>query len=92
MRMRTSCGVLDFGAYASGWRSKIEILQMCSRAAWLEHGQIRQEGPVAEVVDAYCRSAWRDGPLSLQGKNQAAGDIARIPDQQTGHGDKRKPT
>jgi ABC-type polysaccharide/polyol phosphate transport system ATPase subunit len=29
------------------------ILQLCTRALWLEHGSIRMEGPVDEVLDAY---------------------------------------
>lgn len=31
------------------------IRSMCDRAAWLDHGTLRAEGPVAEVIAAYLR-------------------------------------
>lgn len=33
------------------------VRELCSRALWLEHGQILLDGPAAEVLDAYSASA-----------------------------------
>ena len=36
--------------------SASQVKQICQRAAWLDHGNLRLIGPVDEVVDAYRRS------------------------------------
>jgi teichoic acid transport system ATP-binding protein len=33
-----------------------EIARMCSRALWIENGQLVADGPVDEVLDAYSKS------------------------------------
>jgi ABC-2 type transport system ATP-binding protein/lipopolysaccharide transport system ATP-binding protein len=31
----------------------VTVAEMCSQAAWLDHGQIRSIGPAAQVIEAY---------------------------------------
>jgi ABC-type polysaccharide/polyol phosphate transport system ATPase subunit len=30
-----------------------DVLEMCSRAVWLDRGEIQAQGPAEEVVEAY---------------------------------------
>lgn len=43
--------------------SLIQVREFCSRAIWLDKGEIRADGPVNEVIDAY--RYWIDKGLSL---------------------------
>jgi ABC-2 type transport system ATP-binding protein len=41
-------GLLVFASHSN------ELLkQLCTSALWMEHGTIRQQGPLEEVLDAY---------------------------------------
>lgn len=46
--MRNQGRTLLFVSHASG-----EVRRMCDRAVWLDHGRMRMQGPVGEVIDAY---------------------------------------
>jgi ABC-type polysaccharide/polyol phosphate transport system ATPase subunit len=46
------------------------VQQICTRALWLEDGRLRQDGPCAEVVEAY--QAWVDQKQAAAAKEQAA--------------------
>ncbi len=47
------------------------VRDVCDRAVWLEQGQVRLEGPPAEVVRAYLKST--QGPLTATGGSVHAG-------------------
>jgi lipopolysaccharide transport system ATP-binding protein len=34
----------------------INLIQLCDRAVWMDHGRVRQVGPAAEIIDAYIKS------------------------------------
>ncbi|NQU40618.1 MAG: ABC transporter ATP-binding protein [Lentisphaerae bacterium] len=48
------------------------VAQMCSRALWIDHGRIRQEGPSSDVIEAYLSTVtssngevrWEEGVTS----------------------------
>jgi ABC-type polysaccharide/polyol phosphate transport system ATPase subunit len=43
----------------------VSLSKLCDRGLWLDHGQIQQQGPIDEIVDAYTESV-------KGGQNQAA--------------------
>jgi ABC-type polysaccharide/polyol phosphate transport system ATPase subunit len=34
----------------------VNLMQLCDRAIWMDHGRLRQVGPTAEIIDAYTTS------------------------------------
>jgi lipopolysaccharide transport system ATP-binding protein len=38
------------------------VRRFCSRALWLQHGQLLADGPTEQVVTAYENNAWPDAP------------------------------
>ena len=50
-RARTLIG--DAGILVLASHSEALIEQLCNRAIWLEHGEIRADGPTADVLKAY---------------------------------------
>jgi ABC-type polysaccharide/polyol phosphate transport system ATPase subunit len=34
-----------------------QVRELCTRAIWLEHGRVREEGPVEQITYAYEASA-----------------------------------
>jgi homopolymeric O-antigen transport system ATP-binding protein len=43
------------------------VLQLCSRAVWLEHGEVVADGAAQEVVDAFVTNAGAPAPRSATG-------------------------
>lgn len=41
-------GILVFASHSNEF-----LAQLCDRAMWIDHGEIRQEGGIEEVVTAY---------------------------------------
>lgn len=34
----------------------VNLAQLCDRAVWMDHGRVRQVGPIGEIIDAYTAS------------------------------------
>lgn len=46
-----------------------QVVRICHRAIWIEHGQVRHDGPAAEVVELYRRSeSYRNHLERTQGR------------------------
>lgn len=51
--MRTIRQFLETGTFLFVTHSLNDVLALCNRAIWLEHGEIKKIGPAKDVVDAY---------------------------------------
>jgi ABC-type polysaccharide/polyol phosphate transport system ATPase subunit len=40
------------------------LAKFCDRGLWMDHGQVRQHGPIAEIIGAYRKSV-NDGPMPV---------------------------
>jgi hypothetical protein len=51
------------------------VTRLCRRAIWLEEGRLRADGPAAELVAAYLKTAAAGKPLSTELENEPGGAV-----------------
>jgi ABC-type polysaccharide/polyol phosphate transport system ATPase subunit len=54
----------------------VSLAQLCDRAVWLDHGRLRQQGPIDDVIAAYSRSVQGAPPPKAVSREEKAVAVA----------------